>query len=279
MLLYAGLALLLVGLLFKGGIAPFHNWTPDVYDGAPTPVTAFMAACTKTAAFAAILRVLYVGFSSSASTWRPVIYAVAIASMLVGAVFGLTQVELKRILAYSSIAHAGFILVALVAVTKDLGGRGAVLPGHLRLHHDRRLRPAHARAGRQRRGHPSVPVVRAGPQVAVAGHHHDPAAHVDGRDPVDGRIHRQVLHLHRRVPHAPALVIIALLASAVAAFFYLRIVVMMFFAEPPENGPTVSVPGWSTSVALTVCVLVTLVLGLFPQPLIDLAHKAATLVG
>ena len=118
-LLYMGLALLLVGLLFKAGIAPFHNWTPDVYQGAPTPVTAFMASCTKVAAFGAILRVLYVGFNTSAWNWRPIIWAVAIASMLVGAVFGLTQTESSALLAYSSIAHAGFILVGLVALTAD----------------------------------------------------------------------------------------------------------------------------------------------------------------
>src|SRR6185503_7320180 len=101
-LLYLGFGLLIVGLLFKAGIAPFHSWTPDVYQGAPTPVTSFMASCTKIAAFGAILRVLYVGFSVSAWDWRPLIWAVAIASMVVGAVLGLTQTDLKRILAYSS---------------------------------------------------------------------------------------------------------------------------------------------------------------------------------
>ena len=118
-LLYLGLAMLLVGLLFKAGIAPFHSWTPDVYQGAPTPVTAFMAACTKIAAFGAILRVLFVGFNTSSYDWRPVVWAAAIASMVVGALFGLTQTDVKRVLAYSSIAHAGFILVGLTALTKN----------------------------------------------------------------------------------------------------------------------------------------------------------------
>src|SRR6185437_914078 len=124
-LLYLGFGLLIVGLLFKAGIAPFHSWSPDVYQGSPTPVTAFMAACTKIAAFGAILRVLYVGFSISAWDWRPIIWGVAIASMVVGAVVGLTQTDLKRILAYSSIAHAGFILVGLVSL--DSAGLSAVL--------------------------------------------------------------------------------------------------------------------------------------------------------
>ena len=106
-LLVLGLALLIVGLLFKASVAPFHTWTPDVYQGAPTPVTAFMAACTKVAAFGAILRLLYVAFGTGEWTWRPLIYGVAIVSMIVGAVLGLTQTDLKRMLAYSSIAHAG----------------------------------------------------------------------------------------------------------------------------------------------------------------------------
>lgn len=125
-LLYVGLALLLVGLLFKAGIAPFHSWTPDVYQGSPTPVTAFMAACTKVAAFGAILRVLYIAFSTTSNDWRPIIWAVAIASMAVGAIFGLTQTDIKRVLAYSSIAHAGFILVGLV----DLKSKDSI-PGVL----------------------------------------------------------------------------------------------------------------------------------------------------
>src|SRR3712207_8149515 len=91
-----------VGMLFKVGAAPFHAWTPDVYQGAPTAVTAFMAACTKVAAFGAILRLLYVAFGTEEWTWRPLIYGVAIVSMVVGAVLGLTQTDLKRMLAYSS---------------------------------------------------------------------------------------------------------------------------------------------------------------------------------
>ena len=109
-----GLALLFVGLMFKASVAPFHTWTPDVYQGAPTPVTAFMGACTKVAAFGAILRLLYVGFGTDEWTWRPLVYGIAIVSMIVGSVLGLTQTDLKRMLAYSSIAHAGFLLTGVL---------------------------------------------------------------------------------------------------------------------------------------------------------------------
>ena len=89
---------------------PFHAWKPDVYQGAPTPVTAFMASCTKVAAFGALLRVFYVAFGRLRWDWRPVIWVVAVLTMLVGAVVAITQTDVKRLLAYSSIAHAGFIL-------------------------------------------------------------------------------------------------------------------------------------------------------------------------
>ncbi|HVI17027.1 MAG TPA: NADH-quinone oxidoreductase subunit NuoN, partial [Gaiellales bacterium] len=118
-LLFGGLALLVVGLMFKGSVGPFHTWTPDVYQGAPTPVTAFMGACTKVAAFGGILRVLQVAFGATRWEWRGVLWAVAIVSMTIGAVLGLTQTDVKRMVAYSSVAHAGFLLIGAMAVTPE----------------------------------------------------------------------------------------------------------------------------------------------------------------
>jgi NADH-quinone oxidoreductase subunit N len=278
-LLYLGLALLLVGLLFKAGIAPFHSWTPDVYQGSPTPVTAFMAACTKVAAFGAILRVLYVGFSTTAWDWRPIIWGVAIASMAVGAIFGLTQTDLKRILAYSSIAHAGFILVGMVALSKD--GISSVLFyvltygfstlaafGVLTLVRDADGEATHLSqwSGLARKS-PVVAIVMTVLLMSMAGI--PLTAGFVGKFAV----FRAAYHV------AGPLVVMALVFSAIAAFYYLRIVVLMFFAEPAPNGPTVAIPGWSTSVALTFGVLVTVVLGIVPQPVLDLASKAGKLVG
>ena len=114
-LLLPGVLLVLIGLLFKVGAVPFHSWTPDVYQGAPTPVTGFMAACTKVAAFGAILRVVYVGVEANRWDWRGGVIAVAALTMVVGAVLSVTQTDVKRLLAYSSIAHAGFILVAVLS--------------------------------------------------------------------------------------------------------------------------------------------------------------------
>ena len=123
--LLAGLGLLLVGLGFKVAAVPFHMWTPDVYQGAPTPVTAFMAAATKAAAFAAILRIVTTAFPQYRDDWRPIIFVLAALSMLVGAVVALAQNDVKRTLAYSSIAHAGYILMGVYAATSR--GREAAL--------------------------------------------------------------------------------------------------------------------------------------------------------
>src|SRR5690606_35139704 len=109
---------LAVGLLFKIGAVPFQSWVPDVYQGAPTPITAFMAAATKIAAVGALLRVLQVAVPGLADDWRPVLAAIAVATMVVGAVMAITQTDVKRMLAYSSVAHAGFLLTALVAANE-----------------------------------------------------------------------------------------------------------------------------------------------------------------
>ncbi|MEO8083214.1 MAG: NADH-quinone oxidoreductase subunit N [Ardenticatenales bacterium] len=111
----AGLALILVGLGFKLAIVPFHQWAPDVYQGAPTPITGFMAAATKAAAAVALVRVLWEAFGPVAGSWQPVLAVLAVATMLVGNLAALVQSDMKRTLAYSAIAHAGYLLVALIA--------------------------------------------------------------------------------------------------------------------------------------------------------------------
>ncbi len=278
-LLYIGFGLLVVGLLFKAGIAPFHSWTPDVYQGAPTPVTAFMSACTKVAAFGALLRVLYVGFYGAQWNWRPVIWAVAIASMVVGAIFGLTQTDVKRILAYSAIAHAGFILVGTVALSRDglsstmfyllaYGFTSIAGFGLLTL-----VRDADGEAtglsswsGLARKS----PLLATCMTILLLG--------MAGIPLTSGFTAKFVVF--RAAYHtAGPLVVIALVSSAVAAFFYLRIVVMMFFADPPENSPTIAVPSPLSTIAIGLGVVVTVFLGIVPQPILDLAANAAQLHG
>ena len=143
------MGMLAVGLLFKVGAAPFQAWVPDVYQGAPTAVTAFMAAATKVAAFGAMLRLFYVAFGSARWTWQPMMWVIAILTMVVGTVLALVQTDMKRMLAYSSVAHTGFLLTGVLGLQSvgeldagpdHLAPGGAVLPRHLRLRHARRLR-------------------------------------------------------------------------------------------------------------------------------------------
>jgi NADH-quinone oxidoreductase subunit N len=278
-LLYLGLAMLVIGLLFKASVAPFHTWTPDVYQGAPTPVTAFMASCTKIAAFGAIVRVLYVGFGNTAWDWRPLVWAAAIITMVVGAVLGLTQTDIKRLLAYSSIAQAGFILIGLISL--DGRGLSAVL-FYLAMYGFATLgafgvvtlvRNADGEAthlsewsGLARRS-PLLAAVFTLFLLAFA-----------GIPLTSGFIGKFVLFRAAWATAGP-LVVVALLASAVAAFYYVRVIVLMYFSDPAESGPTIAVPSVLTTAAVTVGAAVTLILGLAPQFLLDLADKAAHLVG
>jgi len=124
-LLMAGVGLLAVGFLFKVAAVPFHMWTPDVYQGAPTPVTAFMAAGTKTAGFAVLLRVFAGSLGGLVLDWRPVVAAVAVVTMLVGAILAVVQSDLKRMLAYSSISHAGYLLIGVIAAATSPDGASA----------------------------------------------------------------------------------------------------------------------------------------------------------
>jgi len=275
LLLFLGLGLLLIGLLFKAGAAPFHVWTPDVYQGAPTPVTALMASCTKVAAFGAILRVLYVAFTTTRWDWRPVIWAVAILSMGVGAIVGLTQTDVKRLLAYSSIAHAGFLLVGLISLDRaGLSGTLVYLVTYgfttigafavVTLVRDAEGEATHLSqwSGLARRS-PLLAGVFTLFLLALAG------------IPLTSGFTGKFVIFRAGYGVAAPLVVIALIASAIAAFFYLRIVVLMYFSDPAPDGPTVAVPSAMTVLALAIGAAVTVLLGVYPQFLLDLADKAS----
>jgi NADH-quinone oxidoreductase subunit N len=274
-LLVLGLGLIGVGLLFKIGAAPFHSWIPDVYQGAPTPVTAFMASATKVAAFGALLRVFYVAFGGLGWDWRPAAWGVAILTMLVGSVFAITQTDVKRMLAYSSVAHAGFILVGVIALNRaGLSGSlfyllayglttvGAF--GILTLVRDPDGEATHLSrwAGLGRRS-PLVGGIFAFFLLALAG------------IPLTSGFTGKFAVFSAAVSGgATPLVVVGAIASAMAAFFYVRVIVMMFFAEPVADGPVVIAPGGATVGALSVAAIATLALGVFPQPVLDLANHA-----
>ena len=168
-LLLAGLALMLVGFAFKVAAVPFHMWTPDVYQGAPSPVTGFMSAVAKAGAFAAMLRVLFTSFGVVSTDWKPIIYGLAVLSLVLGSVLALRQRDVKRMLAYSSINHAGFILLGVEAATATRRERVALLPLRLHVHDDRQLRRRDGPGPRGRRGPRSHPLPGPGPTPAGAG--------------------------------------------------------------------------------------------------------------
>ncbi|WP_067490822.1 NADH-quinone oxidoreductase subunit NuoN [Actinomadura hibisca] len=281
-LLLAGVALLSVGLLFKIGAVPFHMWKPDVYQGAPTPITALMASCTMVSAFGALLRVYYVGLEKLAWEWRPAMWGVAILTMVAGAVIAITQTDIKRMLAYSSIAHAGFLLTAVVAIPDAAAASAKGLAGALFYLAAYGFTTIGAFA--------VITMVRdAGGEAG----HLSRWAGLGKRSPVVAGIFAFFLLAFAGIPltsgftgkfavfqaavdaGATPLVVVGVLASAIAAFFYVRVIVVMFFSEPEADGPTV-VAAPATAAAVALGLTATVVLGVLPQPMLDLAGHAAS---
>ncbi|HEY0904576.1 MAG TPA: NADH-quinone oxidoreductase subunit NuoN [Marmoricola sp.] len=287
-LLLGGMGLLAVGLLFKVGAAPFHAWTPDVYQGAPTAVTAFMAAATKVAAFGALLRLFYVAFGGARWDWQPMMWIVAILTMVIGSVFALTQTDVKRLLAYSSVAHAGFILTGFLGA-RSLGeiNAGDINPVQAVLFYVTTygLMTIAAFA--------VVTVVRDSGGEAT---HMSRWAGLGKESPLVAGVFAFLLLGMAGIPltsgftgkwavFAAALaagawpvVIVAVLMSAVAAYFYVRVIVVMFFADPVGDGPTVAVPSVLTSSVIAVGAAATLVLGVVPGPLLDALGRIAQFI-
>nr|MCW2728925.1 NADH-quinone oxidoreductase subunit NuoN [Aeromicrobium sp.] len=286
-MLLAAIALIAVGLLFKIGAAPFHAWTPDVYQGAPTPVTAFMAAGTKTAAFIALTRVFYVAFGGSQWDWRPTIVAIAIITMFLGSVVAVSQTDVKRMLAYSSIAHAGFLLVGFVGVYAGVAGSDRVTSVSSILFYLAAYGLASIGA------FAVVTLVRdSGGETT----HLSKWAGLGKTSPMLAGSFAIFMLSFAGIPLTGGfigkwgvfsaaysggfwwLVIVGVLMSALAAYFYVRVIVLMFFTEPVGDGPTVAVPSLLTTVVIVVAVVGTLGLGILPGPVLDLAQHAGAFV-
>lgn len=280
-LLLLGIALLAVGLLFKVGAAPFHIWTPDVYQGAPTPVTGFMAACTKVAAFGAMLRVVYVALPGARWDFMPALWGVAILTMVVGSVIAIVQTDVKRMLAYSSIAHAGFLMTGVLAIDK-IGISGVLF--YLFVYGFTTI-GAFA----------LVSLVRDAGEDGVGGEatHLSQWAGLGKRHPMAAGAFTLFLLAMAGIPltsgfmgkyavfsaavsnGAWVLALIGVLASAVAAFFYVRVIVLMYFSEPSGSASVVATPGVGTLFAILLSVVVTIVLGIAPTVLFGPAEAAS----
>lgn len=275
-----GVALLTVGLLFKVGAVPFHSWIPDVYQGAPTPITGFMAAATKVAAFGALLRVVYVALPPLHDEWRPVLWAISILTLAVGSITAVTQTDVKRMLAYSSVAHVGFILLGVIADNK--AGLAATL--FYLVAYSFSTVGAFAIVG----------LIRSSDGVEDADLSH--WSGLGQRSPIVGVMLSMFLLAFAGIPltsgfigkltvfraaaqgGAVPLVIVGVIASGIAAYFYVRVIVSMFFTEPTEHTPHVVEPSILSKIAIAVCAAATVILGIFPQPLLELADHAALLL-
>jgi NADH-quinone oxidoreductase subunit N len=281
-LILAGFALLLVGLGFKVAAVPFHMWTPDVYQGAPSPVTGFMAAGAKAAGFAALLRVFATAFDTYAVDWRPLVWVLAVASLLVGSVVAIVQEDVKRMLAYSSISHAGYVLIGFQA---DTGQGIASALFYLFAY--------------------TFMVVGSFAVVTVVGragdrrHALDDYRGLGARQPVLAGALTLFLLAQAGVPLTSgfvakftvfsaavdaeeyALAVIGVLSAVVATFFYLRLIVLMYMTAP--EGPEEEDPGSrmvldpSTGIAVALAGVATVVMGVIPGAVIDFARDATLL--
>ncbi|HET7432625.1 MAG TPA: NADH-quinone oxidoreductase subunit NuoN [Nocardioides sp.] len=287
-LLILGMGMLTVGLLFKVGAAPFQAWMPDVYQGAPTAVTAFMAAATKAAAFGAILRLFYVAFGSARWTWQPMMWVIAILTMIVGTVLALVQSDMKRMLAYSSVAHTGFLLtgvLGLQSVNDVHPGQITSLQAVMFYLVTYGLTTLGAFA--------VVALVRdsAGEQSAISrwaglGKHSPVVAGVfalfllsmAGIPLTSGFTGKWAVFEVALAAGAWPVVIVAVLASAAAAFFYVRVIVVMYFHEPDSESAYVAHPSVLTASAIGVAAAATIALGLLPGPVLDLAQTAGQFI-
>ncbi len=282
-LLLGGFALLIVGLGFKVAAVPFHMWTPDVYQGSPTPATAFMAAVAKAAGFAALLRLFVSTFNTYRLDWQPIVWALAVLSLLVGSVLAVVQTDVKRMLAYSSIAHAGYVLVGFQTAS-NRGVAGALF--YLFAY--------------------AFMIVGSFAVVTLVSGRGDTDASLDAfrglssRRPALAFVFTIFLLAQTGVPltsgflakfyvisaaveaHSYALAIIAMIAAVIAAFFYLRLIVVMYMAAPAAEGeeaaPTARIPiAVGAGMSLTIAVGFTLVVGFLPASVFDFARHATLL--
>lgn len=275
-LLLASLALLIVGLGFKVAAVPFHFWSPDVYQGSPTPFVAFMASVVKAAGFAAILRVLYVTLGEYRADWQPAIYAIAIATLLTGSLLAIVQTDLKRMLAYSSISHAGYLLVGTQAAS-DQGVKAVLF--YLATYAFMVI------------GSFTVIALNAGDSGTRTSL--DSIAGLATKKPLLGIAFTILLLGQAGIPLTSGffakfyvieaaieessymLAVIAMVTAVIGAFLYLRILVKVWLTKPEksEENENIHIPN-EIKIILGFTVFATMFLGIWPEPLVEMVQRA-----
>jgi NADH-quinone oxidoreductase subunit N len=266
------MALMFVGLGFKVASAPFHVWTPDVYEGAPAPVVALMSTAPKAAAFAVLLRIL---FAAAAPGWFWIVWCSAVLSMTIGNIGALVQNNVKRMLAYSSIAHAGYLLVAFAAA-RDIGVSAAMfyaasyaamnLGAFIVIAHFAGINERYVTiddyAGLGRR----APVLAAMLTIFLLS--------LIGIPITGGFFAKFYVFSAALQSNLVGLTIIGVINSAVAAYYYLRVIVVMYMREPRDEAPMASMPV-AVAFSVTAAALVTIYLGVVPGRVLDYALQGA----
>jgi len=277
--LLIGMVFVSVGLLFKIGAVPFHSWTPDVYQGAPTPITGFMAAATKVAAFGALLRIFYIGFAEEQTLWRPLITVIAIITMLFGALVAIAQRDVKRMLAYSSIAHAGFLLSGVVALNKD--GLAASLfylfaYGLTTIAAFGLITLVRDSSGEVTDLNRWTGLGKKSPLVAAA--FSFILLSFAGIPLTSGFIGKFAIFSAAYKSGNISLVVVGVLSSAIAAFFYIRVIIMMFFTDPVNDSVSVVIPSVKSRISIIVATVISIILGLMPSLLLNAATTYANFI-
>ena len=287
-LLLIGMGMLAVGLLFKVGAAPFQGWTPDVYQGAPTAVTAFMAAGTKVAAFGAMLRLFYVAFGADRASWQPMLWVVAILTMIVGSVLAVVQTDVKRMLAYSSVAHTGFLLTgvlgvqsatdlsvgevtSLQAVLFYLTTYGFSMIGAFAIVTLVRDSSGESTTFDKWRGLGQRSPLLAGTFAFFL-------LSMAGIPLTAGFVGKWAVFAVALSADAWLVVLVAIVASIISVFFYVRLILVMFFSEPEGDAGEGAPASLYTTVTIGICAVATLALGVVPGPVLDLAANAGDFI-
>ncbi len=268
-----GIVFLFAGFCFKVSAVPFHMWTPDVYEGAPTPVTAFFAAAPKVAGIAMFVRAAVMAFPGITSEWQQIVVFVSIASMALGAFAAIGQRNIKRLMAYSSIGHMGFALIGLAAGTSE-GVQGVlvymaiyvtmtlgVFAVILSMRRDTGMVESIDQLGGLARTHPATAFFLAMLLFSMA-----------GVPPLAGFFAKFYVFLAAIKAGLYVLAVIGVLTSVVGAYYYLAIVKVMYFDEPVEGFYTMP---YELRVVLAICGLFNILFFLYPGPLVGVASAAA----
>jgi NADH-quinone oxidoreductase subunit N len=271
-----GILLILAGLLFKVAAVPFHVWVPDVYEGAPTPITAFFSVGPKLASYAILARIFYVAFPKFSADWGLIVALVAAATMVLGNVSALLQTNVKRMLAYSSIAHAGYALLGVLGFSNPFGIWGILvyLLAYLLMNfgvfglviflesHGYAAETVADFNGLARRNMPAA-IVMLLFLLSLA-----------GIPPTAGFIGKYYLFTAAMKAGYAWLAVLAVLMSAVSLFYYFRIVGAMFFSE--SDGAKLS-GSYALTAAVAICAVGTLVVGVAPEPVLELLRRCVPL--